>query len=114
MKPSSLTKKPWGAFRQFTHNELTTVKTLTIIPGGELSLQTHKERKEYWFVLEGSPIITQGDKVFVAEKGTEIFIEQGQAHRIAAENETAVLLEIAYGNFDENDIIRHEDKYGRN
>ncbi len=113
MKPSELTQKPWGEFRQFTHNETTTVKTLTVIPGGELSLQTHDKRSEYWFVLDGDPIITQGDKVFVAHKGDEIFIETGQAHRIAAQDNTAVLLEIAFGDFDENDIIRLEDKYGR-
>jgi mannose-6-phosphate isomerase-like protein (cupin superfamily) len=113
MKPLEFVKKPWGNFRQFTLNELTTVKTLTIDIGQELSLQTHMSRSEYWYVLIGKPLITQGDTVFEAEPHQEIFIKQGQKHRIAAPKNQVVILEIAHGHFDENDIIRLEDKYNR-
>ena len=113
MKKSELTKKPWGEFRQFTLNEKTTVKTLSVNVGEILSLQTHTTREEYWFVLEGNPEITQGETIFTAEPGQEIFIELGQKHRIAAPTNHVLILEIAHGHFDENDIVRLSDKYNR-
>lgn len=113
MRSSEITKKPWGEFRQFTLNEKSTVKTLSVIIGGELSLQTHSTREEYWFVLQGHPRITQGNQIFDAEPAQEIFIEQGQLHRIAAPHDDVVILEIAFGHFDEDDIVRLEDKYNR-
>ncbi|MAQ77498.1 mannose-6-phosphate isomerase [Candidatus Campbellbacteria bacterium] len=113
MNPSQVTQKPWGSFRQFTLNETTTVKTLRVNVGEILSLQTHKHRGEYWFVLQGHPEITLGDTIFTAEPQQEIFVEQGQQHRIAAPTDEVVILEIAYGHFDEEDIVRLEDKYNR-
>jgi mannose-6-phosphate isomerase-like protein (cupin superfamily) len=113
MKPSELTIKPWGEFRQFTLNQESTIKTLTINFGEILSLQTHTTREEYWYVLEGHPKITLGNEVFDASPGQEIFVTQGQKHRIAASLDTVVILEIAYGHFDEEDIVRLEDKYNR-
>lgn len=113
MEKSKLVKKPWGEFRQFTLNQKTTVKTLSVNKGEILSLQTHTTREEYWYVLEGTPQITQGDHIFDAKTNQEIFIEKGQKHRIAAPYNNVVILEIAYGYFDEEDIVRLEDKYNR-
>lgn len=113
MKKSHVTKKPWGEFRQFTLNETTTVKTLIVHRGEELSLQTHTHRSEYWFVLEGHPRITNGDDIIDAIPEQEFFIEQGAQHQIAAPHDKVVILEIVYGQFDENDIVRLSDKYQR-
>jgi mannose-1-phosphate guanylyltransferase len=46
------------------------------------------------------------------KEGENIKIGIGVKHRIKA-NEDCILLEISYGKFDENDIIRIEDDYGR-
>ena len=113
MRASEVTNKPWGNFRQFTLNESSTVKILSINAGEELSLQTHKTREEYWFVIEGYPTITRGEQVFTAHPNDEILIEQGQQHRIAALDNDVLILEIAYGHFDEDDIVRLEDRYDR-
>jgi mannose-6-phosphate isomerase-like protein (cupin superfamily) len=113
MKPSELTIKPWGEFRQFSLNQKSTIKTLTVNHGEILSLQTHTAREEYWYVLEGYPQITLGEEIFEAEPHQEIFITLGQKHRISAPNNRVVILEIAYGHFDEEDIVRLEDKYNR-
>lgn len=113
MKKSQVTKKPWGEFRQFTLNETTTVKTLTVNQGEELSLQTHTHRREHWFVLEGHPRMVNGDHIIDANPGEEFFIEQGVQHQLAAPRDHVVVLEIAHGHFDENDIVRLSDKYNR-
>lgn len=113
-KPSDITSKPWGQFRQFSHNEETTLKILEILKGEALSLQLHHKRKEHWYVIEGNPLITQGEREYIAQPGDEIFIEQEQKHRISAPDNKVQVLEIAYGHFDEHeDIVRLEDKYKR-
>ena len=45
-------KKPWGSFDQYTLNERSTVKILTINPGASTSLQSHKHRREFWVALD--------------------------------------------------------------
>lgn len=106
-------EKPWGNFRQFTHNEATTVKILSVNPNTSLSLQYHNHREEFWRVLSGNPIIMISDKKINAKAGDEFVIKKKEVHRIETKNEGAQILEIAYGNFDEEDIIRLEDEYGR-
>ena len=107
------TKRPWGSFTCFTNNELSTVKLLYVNQGEQLSLQYHSKREEFWKVIEGSPEIVIGGEVHNANKGDEFFIPINIEHRIGASKDNVVILEISKGEFDEEDIVRVEDKYGR-
>ena len=106
-------ERPWGNFERFTQNQLSTVKIITIKAGEGLSLQYHVKRAEFWKVLEGKPTITIGEKVMHAATGDEFFVAQQEKHRIQAGESEARILEIAIGEFDEGDIMRLEDNYGR-
>ena len=106
-------EKPWGGFREFTENEKGTVKILFIKKGEEFSLQKHHNRDEFWRVLSGNPDITIGDRTTRAKKDDEFEIEPEVKHRIAAPEDDVEVLEISRGKFDETDIIRIKDKYGR-
>lgn len=106
-------ERPWGKFEQFTHNVPSTVKIITVKPGEELSLQTHTKRDELWRILKGPMEITAGDTVVIANEGDEFTIEKGQKHRMKGLDGVGQVLEIALGDFDENDIVRLEDKYKR-
>ncbi|MDD5152930.1 MAG: phosphomannose isomerase type II C-terminal cupin domain [Candidatus Pacebacteria bacterium] len=106
-------EKPWGKFEQFDHNEVTTVKIITVKPHGKLSLQYHAKRAEFWRVLSGHPIVTEGDKVVIAKPGDEFVMDELEEHRVEAQDEQVQILEIAYGDFQEEDIIRLKDVYGR-
>jgi len=106
-------KRPWGGFRQFTHNEQTTVKLLTIKEGQQFSLQTHAKRKEFWRVLSGTAELTVGEKILLANPGDEFEIEVGQKHRAKGVGGDVLILEIAFGDFEEGDIERLSDDYGR-
>ncbi|MFA5931998.1 MAG: phosphomannose isomerase type II C-terminal cupin domain [Candidatus Paceibacterota bacterium] len=106
-------KKPWGQFDQFTHNEITTVKILSVNRGGSLSLQDHGHRTEFWRIISGHPVVTVGEDIKNANPGDEFTIEKLQPHQLEALNDDVQVLEIAYGNFDEEDIVRIKDKYGR-
>lgn len=105
--------KPWGFFRQYTHNELSTVKLICVKAGSRLSLQYHKNREEFWRVISGNPILVIGKNIIKASSGDEFFIAKEIKHRIEACNKDVYIMEISFGNFDENDIIRVEDDFGR-
>ncbi len=107
-------KRPWGEFREYAANETVTVKTVFARAGEQLSLQKHKKRSEFWRVLKGTPEITIGEKKIRAKAGDEFTIPLGALHRLSAVGSDDVeILEVARGYFDEDDIERIEDNYGR-
>lgn len=106
-------ERPWGGFREFVKNGQATVKILFIKKGETFSLQKHSHRSEFWRVLSGDPEVTIGEKVVTAKPGDEFEIPLETNHRINARTNDVEVLEISMGEFDENDIVRIEDKYGR-
>ena len=105
--------RPWGNFERFTLNEKTTVKIITVNEGQAISLQTHENRDEFWRVIKGTGTIRIGDTDNQAHEGTVFFCPRGSEHRVTGGVGGTTFLEIAFGDFDENDITRLEDKYGR-
>ena len=107
-------EKPWGRFEQYTHNILSTVKIITVDPGGTLSLQYHHHRDELWVVLDPGAKVELGEKVLHPEAGEKLFIPRETTHRLSCEGKRPVrILEVSFGEFDEDDIVRLEDAYGR-
>jgi mannose-6-phosphate isomerase-like protein (cupin superfamily) len=113
MMINMIVKKPWGQFEQFTHNEISTIKILTVLPNKRLSLQSHKNREELWIALDDEVIAEVNDIKHVLKKGEKIRIPKEAKHRLSAENKVVRVLEISYGNFDEEDITRYEDDFER-
>ena len=111
-KPFTI-ERPWGSFRQLTHNSLSTVKVHRIKPNQENSWQSHSKRSEFWYILSGSGIIKVDDKEYNVLPGDEHTASVGAKHRWVAGPEGMVLIEVATGDFDEEDIVRYEDDYGR-
>jgi len=114
-KPASLkVDKPWGRFEQYTHNLPCTVKIITVAPGGILSRQYHHNRDELWVVLDAGARAELGDETLEPAAGGELFIPRGTIHRLSTVGDEPVrILEISFGEFDEDDIVRLEDVYGR-
>lgn len=105
--------RPWGNFERFTLNEATTVKIVTVNPGEAISLQTHANRDEFWRILSGSGTVVVDNLEQEAKPGDQFFGRRGNRHRVEGGPQGLTFLEIAFGTFDEDDIIRLEDKYGR-
>lgn len=105
--------RPWGSFRQFTNDNLSAVKIIKVKAGARLSLQYHEKRDEFWLVMSGHPVITIGEETKMVSPGDEFFITKKMKHRIAGSQDDVEILEIAYGDFDEDDIVRIEDDFGR-
>lgn len=106
-------KRPWGNFVQFVKNEKATVKIISVNPLETLSLQYHERRSEFWRVIGGEGFVTIGDKEIPAGEGDEFTVPVKEKHRMRAGAPGLKVLEISLGEFDENDIVRLEDKYGR-
>ncbi len=105
--------RPWGGFRQYTNNDRCTVKILTVDPNQVLSLQTHKHRDELWVFLDDGLRAQVDEEVIDARMGDEIVIPRGSKHRLASKGPRGRVLEIAFGDFDEDDIERLDDIYAR-
>jgi mannose-6-phosphate isomerase len=107
-------ERPWGQFQQFVENARVTVKVITVRPGCRLSLQKHGHRDEMWQVLD-TPIYVEVDgREWTAQVGEVVWVPSGAEHRITNRSERpGRLLEIAFGDFDESDIVRIEDDYAR-
>ena len=106
-------QRPWGNFEQFCHNEKTTVKIIQVKPYEATSLQFHYYRDEFWRVIEGNGKIIIGKETIEVQKGDEFFVNRETNHQIITSSSSLSILEISFGNFDENDIVRLEDKYNR-
>ena len=107
------TEKPWGRFIQYVLNQPVTVKILEIRAGEQVSYQFHHHRSELWIPLDEGACIRLEDEVLHPDPMEPVFIPQGTKHQLIGESQDYRILEIAFGNFDEEDIVRLADKYGR-
>jgi mannose-6-phosphate isomerase-like protein (cupin superfamily) len=105
--------RPWGKFEKFHENKLCTVKLIYVNPNSRLSLQYHEKRSEFWKIVSGIAYIQVDDKFFVLNQGETLEIPTKARHRVEAKETNCIILEISYGAFDENDIVRLEDDYKR-
>ncbi len=106
-------ERPWGSFERFTENEISTVKFLHVEGGKRFSLQRHKHRSEFWRVIKGSGTITVGEETRPFNDGDSTIVPAGTLHRLEAGPMGMTVLEIISGEYDENDIERVEDDFGR-
>lgn len=113
MRKTLAVKKPWGNRKQYTINEIVTVTILTVNPAECLSKQAHHMRDELWIPLDEEAEVEIGDKKIYPKKEEEIWIPRNTIHRLGSGGKRIRVLEIAFGNFNEEDVIRYEDKYGR-
>lgn len=117
--------RPWGIFTKFsTMHSGITLKEIVVRPMQRLSLQKHLRRDELWIFLSPDMMVDT-----IAPNGAEetrnpapvtegalprIYIPRNWWHRLTnIGDKTGHILEISFGEFDENDIIRSEDDYGR-
>lgn len=116
-RPKSLhVDKPWGCFDQYALNTPCTVKILTCNPGQQLSLQRHAHRDELWVALDPGVVVDLDGRDLRPTVGEEVWLPQGSTHRLRCDATTphpVRVLEVSLGIFDEADIERLQDDYGR-
>lgn len=107
--------RPWGEELWLTRDtgSPSMVKVITVNPGESLSLQFHNKRDEYWTIISGDGIAEIGTNRIILHEGMNAFVPRKTNHRITGGKNKLILVEVTFGDFDESDIVRLEDKYGR-
>lgn len=113
-------ERPWGSWKIVheqpadTLSNTRVVKILSINPGCMLSLQKHLKRNECWQPLDNGLIAYIEGRVTLLEPFQTHTIRAGEMHRLINPTaKTISVIETIIGNYDENDIIRYHDAYGR-
>ena len=107
--------RPWGTYETVDFSDRFKVKRITVNPGAALSLQKHHYRAEHWIVVKGSAQVTLGEKIMTLCEDQSTYIPVGQFHRLENIGTTPLeLIEVQSGSYlGEDDIVRFEDRYGR-
>ena len=110
-----LETRPWGTFEVLHEEQKCKVKKLVVKPGQKFSLQSHQNRNELWTVVSGVGEITLDDEISPTQAGMIYYIPATTKHRLEnVGNDDLVVIEIQTGtSFEEEDIVRYEDAYGR-
>lgn len=110
-------ERPWGGFLTVYSDSETTVKILRLNPHAAISLQYHDQREEYWMVLDaptGLLRFTINGQSLTPCPDVRYYVPRRVLHRITNDSAVGVtVLEVIKGKYDEADIVRIHDKYGR-
>lgn len=108
--------RPWGKYDAIDSGNRYQVKHITVKPGAKLSVQMHHHRAEHWVVVSGSALVRNGDKEFMVTENESTYIPVGVIHSLENPGKIPLeLIEVQSGSYlGEDDIVRFEDKYGRN
>ncbi|EGW36526.1 CBS domain-containing protein [Desulfosporosinus sp. OT] len=108
--------RPWGLYKTTFLNPYSQSKIIKVKPLGELSLQEHKRREEYWVIIYGMGEVIIGESKKRVESGNYVYIPKGCKHKLinTSEDSSLMVAEVQLGDyFGEDDIIRYQDIYGR-
>lgn len=116
-RPVKKTTRPWGEYYGWDQGKGWNLKTIYIKPKSRLSLQYHHRREECWLLVDGDAMATLHDTKgkesrVQLKKGVTYCVGKKQVHRLESKK-GGVVVEVAYGHFDEEDIVRLEDDHGR-
>lgn len=115
LKELEQTYHPKGELLKHEHGERLTVKIIHVYARSRLSLQYHRDRTEEWYCLSGHAYATlkHGDVLeeVPLEKDSHVVVPRMTIHRLGCREDSADILEVSKGHFDEGDIVRLEDDY---
>jgi mannose-1-phosphate guanylyltransferase/mannose-1-phosphate guanylyltransferase/mannose-6-phosphate isomerase len=107
--------RPWGEFTVLMDRTHFKSKRIVVLPGAQLSYQSHGQRAEHWIVVAGQGEVVLNDEVHKMGPSDHIFIPQGAKHRMRNTGlDVLEFIEVQTGSyFGEEDIIRYQDDYHR-
>jgi len=107
--------RPWGTYTVLEEGKKYKTKRIVVKSGKRLSLQKHFHRSEHWIVVEGTALVTIGEKEVLLKQNESTYIPIGELHRLQNPGKVdVVLIEVQVGDYlKEDDIVRVEDDYKR-
>ena len=111
---SGRVEKPWGYYEDYFRGEEVVFKKIVVQPGESISYQLHHNREEFWYVVSGNGKMRLNASVWTVKPGSYFHIKTNESHQlINSGDEDIVAYEMQFGKCSEEDIVRMEDKYGR-
>lgn len=101
-------EKSWGLIKEYTLNQVCTVKIILISAGQSTSFHYHRLRDDMWIILDGGLEVQVGDQLHHPREGDEFVIKAGVEHRILAGDTPGRVLEIDFGFTTEDDVYYME------
>ncbi|HVZ06687.1 mannose-1-phosphate guanylyltransferase/mannose-6-phosphate isomerase [Rhodopila sp.] len=107
--------RPWGYYEVLIEGDRFQVKRLVVIPGRQLSLQSHFHRAEHWVVVNGTARVTRDDETLIVRENESVYLPLGCVHRVENPGRIPLtIIEVQSGAYlGEDDIVRLQDTYGR-
>lgn len=107
--------RPWGKYDSIDNGQRYQVKRITVKPDEKLSVQMHHHRAEHWVVVSGTASVTIDGKTSLLTENQSIYIPLGSVHALENPGKISLeLIEVQSGSYlGEDDIVRFEDRYGR-
>lgn len=90
-------QKSWGLIKEYTLNQVCTVKMILVFPWESTSFHYHNLRDDMWIILDDGLEVKIGDEKFHPKAGDEFVIQAGTPHAIAAKEKPGRVLEIDFG-----------------
>ncbi|MBO8219537.1 mannose-1-phosphate guanylyltransferase/mannose-6-phosphate isomerase [Prochlorococcus marinus] len=107
--------RPWGSYISLSSSKGWQVKRINVNPGASLSLQKHNYRTEHWVVVNGKALVEIEKEKSILSENESTYIPLGFKHRLSNPGKSPlILIEVQSGEYlGEDDIVRFDDKYGR-
>ncbi len=106
-------EKPWGGYYDMAEETgKWHLKVIEVKKGQRLSLQKHQMRSEFWVIADGEAKIQKDEETLTLKTGDTIAFKKEEAHRAEGITDTTII-EVTFGEHDEDDITRLADDYGR-
>jgi mannose-1-phosphate guanylyltransferase / mannose-6-phosphate isomerase len=107
--------RPWGSYTVLEEGPGFKIKRIVVKAGASLSLQMHYHRSEHWVVVSGTAKVVNGEQELLVRTNESTYIPAGHKHRLENPGKLdLVMIEVQSGGYlGEDDIVRLEDRYGR-
>lgn len=107
--------RPWGSWTLLMKGGGFQIKSIDVLPGRRLSVQSHRHRAEHWIVISGEARVLRGDVEVVLRENESVYLPVGIVHRLENTGRVPLkVIEVAVGDYlGEDDIVRYADDFGR-
>ena len=107
--------RPWGMYTVLEDSTNHKIKRIEVKAGGSISLQLHHHRNEHWIVVSGVAEVINNAESYLLNQNESTYILAGHKHRLSNPGVVMlIMIEVQTGDYlGEDDIIRFDDKYGR-
>lgn len=107
--------QPWGWYDSVDRGECFQIRRIVVNPGEFFSPRIDKHCTGRWIVVQGMAKVTVGERTVTLKDDESVLIPYGERHGLENVGRNPLeIIEVQVGPYlAEDDIVRLEDRYGR-